>query len=42
MARKAYTIGANIKAAELSGISIFKVVTSIFTLTVWWPRSRAW
>ncbi len=33
MARKAYTIGANIKAAELSGISIFKVVTSIFTLT---------
>jgi ribose transport system permease protein len=33
MARKAYAIGANIKTAELSGISIFKVVTTIFTLT---------
>jgi ribose transport system permease protein len=33
LARKAYTIGANIKTAELSGTSIFKVVTSIFTLT---------
>ena len=33
MARKAYAIGANIKTAELSGISIFKVVTSIFALT---------
>ena len=33
LASKAYTIGANIKTAELSGIGIVKVVTSIFTLT---------
>jgi ribose transport system permease protein len=33
IAHKAYAIGANIKAAELSGISIFKVVTTIFTLS---------
>jgi ribose/xylose/arabinose/galactoside ABC-type transport system permease subunit len=32
-AKKAYAIGSNIKAAELSGISITKVVTVIFTLS---------
>jgi ribose transport system permease protein len=33
IAKKAYAIGANIKTAELSGISIFKVVTVFFTLS---------
>ena len=33
LAKRAYAIGSNIKAAELSGISIFSVVTVIFTLT---------
>jgi ribose/xylose/arabinose/galactoside ABC-type transport system permease subunit len=33
LAKKAYAIGSNIKAAELSGIKIQNVVTSIFTLS---------
>jgi ribose/xylose/arabinose/galactoside ABC-type transport system permease subunit len=33
MAKQAYTIGSNIKTAELSGIPISRVVTIIFTLS---------
>lgn len=33
LAKQAYAIGSNIQAAELSGISITKVVTTIFTLS---------
>jgi ribose/xylose/arabinose/galactoside ABC-type transport system permease subunit len=33
IAKQAYTIGSNIKTAELSGIKIFKVVATMFTLS---------
>ncbi len=33
MAKQAYAIGSNLRAAELSGISIRRVVTTIFTLS---------